>query len=55
MEKIKIKIKIRKNYLFLYLKIKLAKKKPLKLDFLSPLLILQQNFLVMPSNKSSEM
>ena len=49
MEKIKIKIKIRKNYLFLYLKIKLAKKKPLKLDFLSPLLILQQNFLVMPS------
>ena len=49
MEKIKIKIKIRKNYLFLYLKIKLAKKKPLKLDFLSPLLILQQKFLVMPS------
>lgn len=30
-------------------KIKLAKKKPLKLDFLSPLLILQQKFLVMPS------
>jgi len=41
MEKIKIKIKIRKNYLFLYLKIRLAKKKPLKLHFLSPLLVLQ--------------
>lgn len=51
MEKIKIKIKIRKNYLFLYFKFSKLNwlKKPLKLDFLSPLLILQQNFLVMPS------